>query len=262
MASRQIARNVRSGEAKEFVKSLESLTYARHRWDVFSDWCVMASSAIYNGFHQDQAVEDQYLRTATKYKQAEIVTMCQMLSLTMAALAAERRDFMGEVYEGSLLANEGHGQFFTPYPVSRLLVAMTIGAESIPTNRVLTVADPAAGAGGMLVAFADELEGRGFDYANWACMYAQDIDPTCARMAYIQLSLIGAPAVVTCGDTLRNTSSWTWETPAYASTLMGHRLRNRKAAEERHEIASKPFDLDIEVPASASSMQLEFELSS
>lgn len=260
MASRQIARNVRGAEAKEFVKLLESLSYARHRWDVFSDWCVMASSAIYNRLHQDPAIEEQYLQVAKKYTREELDKLARMLGLATAALADERQDFMGEVYEGSLLASAGHGQFFTPFSVSRMVAAMNIRPDSLPRDRIVSIMDPAAGAGGLLIAAAAELEEAGFDYVNWAYFEAKDIDPTCARMAYIQLSLIGASAVVICGDTLRMTTDWAWATPAYWATFMGGRLKNQREREAADAHAPESHAHGEESSPAPRTLQLELSL--
>lgn len=56
----------------------------------------------------------------------------------------------------------------------------------------------------MTLAVAEELRELGHDPLCSLWVYAIDIDPLAAVMAYIQLSLIGIPAAVTIGDALND----------------------------------------------------------
>ena len=46
-------------------------------------------------------------------------------------------------------------------------------------------------------------------------VYAADLDPRCAQMAYLNLSLYGIPAVVICGNTISLKEYDRWYTPVY-----------------------------------------------
>ena len=109
------------------------------------------------------------------------------------------------------------GQFFTPYSVSRLIANMTLQdiGSVIAANGFVTMAEPAAGAGGMVLAAADALQENGFDPSMQMLVHAVDIAPLCFHMTYVQTTLRGIPALVQLGDTLRLTTSesaWTLPT--------------------------------------------------
>src|SRR5699024_11833427 len=63
-------------------------------------------------------------------------------------------------------------------------------------------ADPACGAGALLVAFANECLRQKVNYQTSVLFVAQDIDFTVGLMCYIQLSLLGCAGYVVIGDTL------------------------------------------------------------
>ena len=65
-----------------------------------------------------------------------------------------------------------------------------------------TASDPACGAGAMLIAFANAAKRHGINYQKHVLFVSQDIDRTAAMMCYIQMSLLGCPAVVVIGDSL------------------------------------------------------------
>ena len=54
----------------------------------------------------------------------------------------------------------------------------------------------------MLIAFANVAKKHGINYQKHVLFVAQDIDRTAAMMCYIQMSLLGCPAIVVIGDSL------------------------------------------------------------
>jgi hypothetical protein len=228
MPSKHISRNVRGEEAKAFVKLLEGLAYTRSRWDAFRDWATCAAASLYTGLHHDDEVEAEYMATVKRYSSEELSTMAEMLALAVAGLEVEPCDFLGQVFEGALLANDHHGQFFTPFCVSRLLAEVEL-PETFPEGRVLTLYEPACGAGGMVIAAVAVMQERGVDYQHRLYVEAQDIDELCFHMTYIQLSLLGIPATVILGDTLRLERRRVWHTPMYWINGMNFRLAAQAA---------------------------------
>ena len=53
-----------------------------------------------------------------------------------------------------------------------------------------------------LIAFANVAKKHGINYQKHVLFVAQDIDRTAAMMCYIQMSLLGCPAIVVIGDSL------------------------------------------------------------
>ena len=85
--------------------------------------------------------------------------------------------------------------------------------------------DPCCGAGGLLIAMVDELSRRGISIKDRVLVVAQDIDSRCVYMTFIQLALMGVPALVYKGDTLSQNFTDVWRTPAY---LMNYDVFNKK----------------------------------
>jgi hypothetical protein len=237
VTSRHIVRNVKTDSAKEFITHLEKLSYTRSRWEVFSDWTTLASSSIYNSVHQDPTVEAEYMDIAKRYKPEEITMMGRMLGCVVDALENDPSDVMGEIYEGAQISSDKLGQFFTPTSVCKLMAQVEFG-NAEPSSRILAICEPACGAGAMLLEACSVLQSRGINYQRDVYIEAIDVDPVCFRMCYIQLSLIGACAVVVNGNALTMETHRRWATPMYVINWMGPRLANQRAREHTQAIPS------------------------
>jgi type I restriction-modification system DNA methylase subunit len=228
-------------QAQNFIKVLDNIKYSKNRYELFNDWLIMASASLY-AWKNDKSVEEEYLFIAKQYKPEEIQQLGQLLEITVDALEEKEQDFLGEVFTYGELSNSRNGQFFTPYNISYMMANMLIGDTDSPKNRVLRISDPCCGAGGMLVAGAAVLkEHRNINYQQDVFFQGIDIDPRCARMAFVQMSLIGAPAVITCGNSLSMEKPyWYRETIGYHMSGMEFRLRvekilNTEPQEEKKE---------------------------
>ncbi len=115
-----------------------------------------------------------------------------------------RADFLGTAYMQLEIGNDRSGQFFTPPEVSRMMAEMTFTGmeEHIKAKGYVTVDEPAAGAGGMLIEAANTLQRPGFDPRATMLFRAADIDRTCFNLAYFQLSTLGLCGEVIHGNTL------------------------------------------------------------
>jgi type I restriction-modification system DNA methylase subunit len=215
---------------REFIKILESIKPGKHLYETFSDWLVIASASLYS-WKKDKAVEEEYAEAAKAYTPKELDKHGELLLVTVDALEDMIKsfpgcDFLGEVFTAANLGSERNGQFFTPYIVSYMMAKMMYGNGTRAHGRVEMIEDPCCGAGGMLVAGAmaiQELDVR--DYQKDYLYVGQDIDSRCARMAFIQTSLMGLPAVITHGDSLTNKIYWRRETIGYHLSGMDFRLR-------------------------------------
>jgi hypothetical protein len=117
------------------------------------------------------------------------------LSGRYARLVAENpwRDILGGTYME--LASHGQkqwlGQFFTPHPVATLMAEISfndLDLERHPKDRLITVLEPAAGAGAMLLAVGRLITGRyGADALRRLSFTAIDLDGLCAGMTACQL---------------------------------------------------------------------------
>jgi len=231
---------------KDFVKVLESIKQSKNTYEVFSDWLTMTAAALYS-WKGDKAVEEEYMNIAKDYSKEELEKHGHLIAITVEALEENIQDFLGEIFTEAKLTNTRNGQFFTPYHVSLMMAKVIIGENPLPTDRVCRINDPTCGAGGMLVAGATVLKERGFDYQNNALFIGQDIDARCARMAFIQLSLLGVPAVIYCMNTITLQEYWHRETIGYHMAGMEWRLRTERLLETIREpgIASEKTESNV-----------------
>ena len=240
---------------KDFVKILEHLKPSKHTYEVFSDWLIMASATMYS-WKRDEKVESEYMEIAKQYKKEELDKHSQLLAITVEALEKCEQDFLGEVFTFAELSNARNGQFFTPYSVSYMSAKMIIGENEFPKNRVCRINDPTCGAGGMLIAGIQVMKERGYDYQNNAFFVGQDIDARCARMTFIQLSLLCAPAIVYCMNTLTMQSFWHRETIGYHLSGMDFRLRAEELIDrvkhlEQEKTEPEQVPIEIKIPSGA-----------
>ena len=234
------------------VKMIRSLSYARHTHEVFSDFIELSALSISNAVdkvHYEKR-EARYLDIVGKYKKEEVALFPQMFGELV--LCYEERiagsfneetglprgglaDVLGSLYMMFELGNERTGQFFTPFEVSKLMAMVLVGdGAEVRQKGFLRLNEPACGAGGMVIAYADALLDAGINYQNSMHAICVDIDPRCVHMAYLQLSLLHIPGVVVHGNALSLEEWGHWYTPAHI--LGGWRARlARETSREQAE---------------------------
>lgn len=101
-----------------------------------------------------------------------------------------------------------------------------------------TATEPTCGSGANLIAIANLMREKKFNYQQNAYFVAQDIDPLVAKMCYIQLSLLGCPGVVIIGNTLEGRAGEReyWYTPFHFVFGIGILARKRRQEEAKKEI--------------------------
>ena len=214
---------------KQFIRAFESLAHHRERHDVFADFldlavCAIRKKTLPAGPAAD-AMEDHYMAVVKRNKPDDVRKMPDLLAITALAVQEGGCDFLGQVV-GELELLSGHmGQFFTPYDVSRLMAEMTLkdAGALIREKGFITVAEPASGAGGMIIAAADVIEKQGFDIARQLYVEATDISPLCFKMTYLQASLRGIPATIRRGNTLTCEVFDQAHTPSFLPFYQTHR---------------------------------------
>ncbi|WP_370555156.1 N-6 DNA methylase [Edwardsiella tarda] len=109
------------------------------------------------------------------------------------------------------------GQFFTPYHLSQLIARVTAGnaRDQLKCKPFITLHEPAAGAGSVVIAFAEVMAEQGINYQNQLFASCMDIDPVAAHMCYLQLSYLGIPAEVVIGNSLTLDVRRTYRTPLW-----------------------------------------------
>lgn len=192
---------------------------ARRVSEVFRDFCELSAIALRNSvdIRGREEREERYLQVVSGYSAEEANRFAELLAALTVALEQELSDVLGHLYMSLDLGNEDAGQFFTPYDVGLAVAQLTSTGLSaqLADREYITVAEPACGSGGMIVAFAQTMREEGFNYQNQLHVTAQDIDPTAVHMTYIVLSLLHIPAVVVHGNTLLMEARDRWHTPAH-----------------------------------------------
>ena len=134
-----------------------------------------------------------------------------------ASESGEYHDFLGDIYMMSKTSSKNAGQFFTPYSLSRLNATLAMQHDEIKrdVNGIIKINEPSCGSGGQVIAAVDFLSKQGINYVTDLFVVAQDIDRRCVHMCYVQLSLLGVPAIVKLQNTIKNEpTSDVWFTPA------------------------------------------------
>lgn len=212
----------------EILKMLEKGLYRVNAHEFLSDVFECGAIAISNRFDLTnyQPREERYLQIIKKYDpdMQKLITeiFAKIFSLLTQQInpAVGFNDWLGDLYMRSNTSNSKTGQFFTPYCVSKLCAEVSINEkvinEAIEQDRILTLSEPACGAGGMVIAAADILYYKyHFNISRNLVVECSDIDSRCVHMTYLQLGLAGIPAVIFKRNTLTMETWDRWETPAY-----------------------------------------------
>lgn len=203
--------------AREFMRAFRGIVGRHQAWRVFADFCELAALALAQtaGFEQER--EDRYVQVMSAYEGEEPHRLSEMLGQTAAGVKGMETDFLGSRFMELELSSHWHGQFFTPMAVCQLMAEVTLSGDlhQVMADRgFITVHEPASGAGAMLIAMARALERAGYDPRRQMYVTAVDVDPTAVRMCFIQLALLGIPAIVYEGNTLSMEMRRGWVTPA------------------------------------------------
>jgi len=222
---------------QQFVSLFNQTAPDENRWQVFSDFVHMAACSLYNAIHRDEDFEADYMRRVGRYSREDANNMSRLLAEVIQGLEFCPTDFLGQIFMNLELGNARHGQFFTPYNVSHMMAQVTLsdGLSVLTSGErdFITVSDPACGAGGMIVAMAEAMLEAGFNPQKQMMVYCVDIDPVAAMMCYIQLSLMGIPAIVATGNSLTVEIKREMATPVFVLGNWHHRWQaeqTRKAA--------------------------------
>ena len=236
---------------KDFVKLISSIEHTRRVSDVMDDFLEMAVVAIANRFYNSKTLESSYLGVVKKYTSNQAAKFSELLGIVAAALSDEpKQDFLGRIYEEIGEPNQDLGQFFTPYVISQITAESVLGngevEKAIASKGYVTVADPACGAGCLMIAFRNSMSDRGYGSDS---MFATvvDIDKNCLNMAYIQLSFLGVAAELLLGNFLTRKFKMRLCTP---TTFLVPRFWHLPYCRPLVEIADESVPMPSDLPVS------------
>lgn len=207
------------------LKTFKGLSgYKWDYWTLWSDFIEMMAISISNAvdlISKDNR-EERFADISKKYSLEEMNIFKQMYADLIVDLEMDPRDVLGEIFMELGLGDKWKGQFFTPHGLSRVMTRITLSKEKIERciedKGFITINENACGGGASLIASFNHIRQLGFNPQEILLIDASDIDRKACYMTYIQLSLIGANAVVRernglAASTEDDTS--TWYTPFY-----------------------------------------------
>ncbi|WP_263071013.1 SAM-dependent methyltransferase [Enterobacter huaxiensis] len=215
---------------RQFVAVFMDTARNLRRWEVFSDFITLAASELDMARIRTPENIERSREICAKYGESDISNLHALFGLMVCALEAKFHDFLGAIFMELELGDDRNGQYFTPYNVQSLLAKLLRPDvdETIRREGFVTVSDPASGAAGMIVAYAEYLLEAGYNPSEQMFGSCIDIDPIAADMAFIQLSLLGIPAEVVTGNTLTMQLTRVRYTPVYYINNFEKRLDDQR----------------------------------
>ena len=223
---------------EEIMKDLDHAAYRVNRKQFLEDIFECGALAISNSVDKVHFTEreERYLSIIKKYSKPEQEALTKIFSKIFALLTSVTYDngtfddYLGEIFMRSNMANNKSGQVFTPFHIAHFMAKATIGEQlkDYKDDKILTIGDPCCGSGAMSMGALDVLKNDlNINYTHNCYFECSDIDIRCVHMAYLQLSLAGATAIVKHQNTLTNETWSVWKTPAFIFQYMRFRKYDR-----------------------------------
>ena len=236
----------------ELVKLLKGLTGKYRFWTVFEAFVEavalsMQNSVTLHGNPRHAEREERYQRIIDLDPERADVFPQALAHLAMAL--EELHDALGLIFHEHDLASDDMGQFFTPYHISRFMAQLNLGSADdlkahVEQHGHLTLHEPAAGAGGMVIAMADTMRSMGVEPQRHLHATCWELEATAAHMCFVQLSLLHIPAVIVMGNTLTQEVREVMETPARVLGLWQYKL-NRRRETQPVEVSPLPAQASL-----------------
>lgn len=213
---------------KEIIKQFERLAKEKDMWQVYRDFLEMTAISISNACDIEQATEREkrYADIAKTYTPEQLNEISKILALIVIEIDKEPRDILGRVFMELGLGNKWTGQVFTPLNIADLLSTIAFDDKEIKEKGYMTVTDPAVGGGVTIIGLIRAMIEQGYNPQKQLLVICGDLDIKAVHMTYIQLSLLGIPAIVKNQDALTLETKSIWYTPTYIWDLW--RFKNDK----------------------------------
>lgn len=206
---------------KKFVKLHAELSH-RHS-NILSNFAEMGALTIANclslrSSKQWKQREKRYTEIVRQYQPEETESLSSMLGCLVLSLEDRLHDAIGEIYMTDELCGRSKWDSdvcFTPWELARAMAKMTLANFQMPERGWFTMSEPAAGCGALVIAAAAILKEMEVNFQQTMHVTAVEIRPMLAHLCYIQLSLLGIPAIVIHGNTLSQETWSVWHTPMH-----------------------------------------------
>lgn len=197
-------------EAQEIAKVLRTASNMHGHGEALGAvvdlaYCAFAKPMAQSPEHRER-LEEQYMRQVRRWPEDDVRNVFpKAVGMLALAYANKPHDYLGELAGELGLLNASMGQFFTPMDVCRLMARLTYGGDleaSLRARPFVTVEEPAAGAGAMLLAMRETVEELGKDPMTSMWVQATELHYTTFQMCYLALNWSGVPALVRHGNSL------------------------------------------------------------
>ena len=246
---------------KEMLKLFNSFRYKHRMGDVVTDFLEITALSIANSCDKVNfnKREERYFQVIKKYNKEELNTIAKLFAELVLALEDEPTDILGEIFMQLDLGDKWKGQFFTPMSVANVCAEFTLGditQEYLNEKEFISVNEPTCGGGAMVIGIVNAFRKKNFNFQQQMYVIAQDLDIRAVHMCYIQLSLLGVPAIVMHSNSLTVEVFDEFKTPFYILFGWEHKRLKRREREKKEEavlnINSKIKDLVNKVERSLS----------
>lgn len=189
-----------SDKKKEIIEKIQRMSGEYSVYQIFDDWVSMFALATAQAIDYSESREKAYLQITGKHTTERLKQFSELNGMLIDAFEESMEDVLGHIYMHLELGSSRTGQFFTPYHICRMMARLAL--ESAGEQEIYTCNEPSCGAGGNIIAFAEELKRSGKNYQVQMKAVCQDIDVRAVYMCYLQCTYYGIPAVVFQSNTL------------------------------------------------------------
>ncbi len=165
---------VETPETKAFIKRLQALDRSKSTYEKFRDFCEMvycAYAKLTADPERAEVLEARYMQIVGTYQDKDTVRAYpELLAMAWEAVNGGQ-DFLGSVASILEVLDARNGQFMTPQPVARMMAEMLLhdAGEIIEKQGYITLNEPAAGTGGMVLAPPPMYWPRRATIPPWTC---------------------------------------------------------------------------------------------
>lgn len=185
---------------KAFIKAINSAYNGYSNYQFFNDFLDFSISLI-NISAKRNIKENRVLlgSLSKKHRKEDFDLFKKLFDLVVKGLRGSFRDFLGECYMQLEISNKSADQFFTPSIICELMASIV--EPNVKNENIL---EPCCGSGAMIISRAKSLLLKKIDYKETMDVEAIDLDLTCVKMTYIQLSLLEIKAKIIHGNAITN----------------------------------------------------------
>lgn len=207
-----------------FAKTISGMSLNRQQTEVFSAFVRCAACACAIGTR-----ETEYQEEAKRWTKEELSTFAKAFGQLVEEMEAQPfTDLLGTLYSDLQSGSKSRGgEFHTPKHICELIGGIT--ADTLPSEGIIRVSEPACGAGAMILGFAARIPKQDIVRLR---VEATDISLDACNMCFVNTSLWNIPTTVTHGNAL---SGEVWGCWKNAATLLWTSPLNDRISDPAHK---------------------------